>query len=77
MGVTVKPSTRNGKKIDVYKNGKLLASVGAIGYTDYGTLMQKGKRTEAAERRKRYKARHARNRNRKGTPGWYADKLLW
>ena len=31
LGVTVKPSTRKGKKIDVFKNGKKVASVGRLG----------------------------------------------
>jgi len=77
IGVTVKPSKRKGKKLDVYKNGKLVASIGAIGYTDYGTLLKKGKRAEAAKRRKQYKQRHQNNRTKKATPGWYADQLLW
>ena len=34
LGVTVKPSKLKGKKIDVFKNGKKVASVGAIGYDD-------------------------------------------
>ena len=31
LGVEVKPSTKKGKKIDVYKDGNIVASVGAIG----------------------------------------------
>ena len=27
--------------------------------------------------RKLYKIRHNKNRNKKGTNSWYADKLLW
>lgn len=77
IGVTVKPSTRKGKKIDVFKNGKKVASVGAIGYGDYPTFtMQRGK-TFADKRRKAYKQRHQKDRMRKGTPGYYADQLLW
>jgi thiamine monophosphate kinase len=77
IGVNVKPSKRKGKKLDVYQNGKLVASVGAIGYTDYGTLLAKGQRIEAEKRRKRYKQRHQANRTKRATPGWYADQLLW
>jgi hypothetical protein len=40
LGVTVKPSTVQGKKIDVFKNGTKIASVGALGYNDYPTFMQ-------------------------------------
>ncbi len=55
LGVTVKPSTRKGKKIDVFKNGKKVASVGAIGYGDFPTFtMQRGK-AFADKRRKAYR----------------------
>lgn len=35
------------------------------------------KKGTAEARRRAYKARHAGDRKTKGTPGWYADKLLW
>ena len=34
LGVIVQPSTSKGKKIDVFKDGKKIASIGAIGYGD-------------------------------------------
>jgi hypothetical protein len=82
LGVTVKPSTRKGKKIDVFKDGKKIASVGAIGYDDYPTFMKKEREGKvekgtAERRRKLYKIRHRKDRNVKGSPGYYADKLLW
>lgn len=82
LGVTVKPSKTKGKKIDVFKNGVKVASVGAIGYNDYPTFMhleKKGKvpKGTANSRRKNYKLRHQSNRNVKGSNGYYADKLLW
>ena len=77
LGVVVKPSTRKGKKIDVFRNGEKVASVGAIGYADYGTLLAKDQRKLAEKKRKAYKQRHASNRTKKHTPGWYADQLLW
>jgi hypothetical protein len=77
LGVTVKPSTRKGKKIDVFKNGNKVASVGALGYGDYPTFtIEKGK-AFANKRRRAYKQRHQKNRTRKGTPSYYADQLLW
>lgn len=81
-GLTVKPSKLSGKKIDVFKNGNKVASVGAIGYGDYPTFLElerKGKKPKgfANQRRKLYKLRHEKNRNKKGTNSWYADKLLW
>lgn len=77
LGVVVKPSTRKGKKIDVFKNGKKVASVGAKGYNDYHTFIQKKGKKFADERRKAYKKRHAKNRKVRNSAGYYADKLLW
>lgn len=81
-GVSVKPSTVQGKKIDVYKNGEKVASVGAIRYNDYPTFMRlerEGKvpKGTANLRRKAYKIRHQKDRSVRGSNGWYADKLLW
>ena len=45
IGVIVKLSGTKGKKIDVFKGGKKVASVGAIGYGDYPTFLKsKGKK---------------------------------
>ena len=44
LGVVVKPSKVKDKKIDVFKSGKKIASIGAIGYKDYPTYLKtKGK----------------------------------
>jgi len=82
LGVEVKPSKNKGKKIDVFKKGVKVASVGAIGYKDYPTYMQLEKRDKvpkgtASERRRLYKIRHKKDRNVRGSAGYYADKLLW
>lgn len=82
LGVTVKPSTVKGKKIDVFKAGKKIASIGAIGYNDFPTLLEKERfgivpKGEADKRQKLYKIRHESDRHEVGTPGYYADKLLW
>ena len=77
-GVVVKPSRTKGKKIDVFdKSGKKLASVGALGYGDYPTFMRKKGKEYADSRRKMYKVRHEKDRHKRGTPGFWADKLLW
>lgn len=77
-GVVVKPSRVDGKKIDVFdKSGKKLASVGALGYGDYPTFMRKKGKEYADSRRKMYKIRHQKDRHKRGTPGFWADKLLW
>lgn len=82
LGVEVKPSSVKGKKIDVFKNGDKIASVGALGMNDYPTYLEKEREGKvekgtADRRRKAYKTRHEKDRHTKGTRGYYADKLLW
>ena len=77
LGVNIKPSTKKGKKIDVRKDGKLVASIGAKGYKDYPTYLAENGKEVADKRRKAYKMRHEKNRHAPGTPGFYADKILW
>ena len=77
LGVTVKPSINPSKKLDVFKNGIKVASCGGIGYNDYPTYMEKYGKQYANERRRLYKIRHQTDRTVKGSPGYYADKLLW
>lgn len=78
MGVQVRPSMTKGKKIDVFDNdGKKLASIGAIGYGDYPTFRKERGQRFADQRRQAYKKRHEKDRHKKGTPGWFADNLLW
>ena len=80
LGVTVKPSSRQDKKIDVIKAGKKVASVGDKKYPDYGTYVNMEKAGQAPkgladDRRRAYKARH--KNYPVGSPGYWADKLLW
>jgi len=77
LGLVVKPSSVEGKKIDVYKGGVKVASVGALGYSDYPTYTKTIGKKYADERRRLYKIRHKKDRLKKGTNGWYADQLLW
>lgn len=77
LGVSVKHSTNPDKKIDVFKNGDKIASVGAMGYGDYPTYMRTRGKEYADERRRLYKIRHSSDRNIRGSNGFYADKLLW
>jgi hypothetical protein len=82
LGVVVKPSTNLLKKIDVFKNGKKVASVGARGMNDYPTYLEKEKKGYyekgyAYKRRKLYKERHEKDRHKIGSNGYYADKILW
>ena len=77
FGVKVKPSKNKTKKIDIYKNGDKIASVGANGMNDYPTYMQKMGTKYAKSRRRLYKMRHEKDRHVKWSNGWFADKLLW
>ena len=77
LGVEIKPSKLKGKKIDVFKNGKKIASIGAIGYGDFATFKQFKGNEFALKRQKAYKKRHQKYRTKKGTNSYYADKILW
>jgi hypothetical protein len=77
MGLTVKPSTNKTKKIDVYKKGDKIASVGAYGMNDFPTYIKKNGLKYAKTRRRLYRIRHRKDRGIKWSRGWLADKLLW
>ena len=77
LGVNVRPSKNKGKKIDVYKDDKKMASVGSINYNDYPTYIKTKGKKYADERKKLYKIRHSTDRTKIGSNGWYADRLLW
>jgi hypothetical protein len=57
-GLVVKPSKRKGKKLDVYKDGEYLHSVGQIGYKDYPTYLAEEGKKVAQERQRLYRLRH-------------------
>lgn len=77
LGVQIKPSTNKMKKIDVYKDGKKVASIGAAGMNDYPTYIQKKGKEYADERRRLYKIRFQKSRKKVGTNSYWADQLLW
>jgi hypothetical protein len=77
LGVTIKPSTNKGKKIDVFKDGKKLASVGALGMSDYPTYMKTKGQAYADERRRLYRIRHAKTMDKVGSASYYAARILW
>ena len=77
FGVEIKHSTNKRKKIDVYKKGKKVCSIGAYGMNDFPTHIQVKGLKYAKTRRRLYRIRHTRDRRVKGSCGWYADKLLW
>lgn len=74
LGVTIKPSTKKGKKIDVFKNNQLVTSIGASGMNDYPTYLKNEGKKIAEERKRLYKIRHSKNT---GIAGKYASEILW
>ena len=81
LGVNIRYSENPDKKLDVFKDGKKVASIGAAGYMDYILYKKaeaKGKYPKgyAEKRRKLYRIRHKKN-NVKGTAGYYAYNILW
>jgi len=86
LGVVIKVSQNAKKKIDVFdKKGKKLVSIGASGYLDYPNYIKKytkefGKKEgmkKANAKRSLYKKRHERDRQKKGSAGFYGDQILW
>ena len=74
MGLEIFPSKRKNKKIDVFKDGKYLASIGDNRYMDYPSILAKEGRETAEKHRRLY---HARHRNDDGMPGKLALAILW
>lgn len=82
LGVTIRPSSSKGKKIDVYKNGFKVASIGDIRYKDFWMYKRderngKYPKGYAEERRQLYKIRHNQSCIIKNSPGYYACEILW
>lgn len=76
-GVSVVISKTRGKKLDVFKNGKKIASIGSSSYGDFPTFTRKYGKSFANKRKKLYKIRHNKDRKKIGSAGYYADRLLW
>ncbi len=77
IGVTVQPSTNPKKKLDVFKGDQKVASVGAMGFSDYPHYLQDKGKAVAEERQRLYHIRHKKDAEKKGSPGYYASLLLW
>jgi hypothetical protein len=48
LNVAIRPSSDKNKKLDVYKNGFLIARIGAAGYGDYASYQQEEKKGAVA-----------------------------
>ena len=81
LNLTIKPSTNKKKKLDVFnsKNEKV-GSIGAIGYMDFASYIERDGKEVADKKRKAYLKRHAKEpkmKDGKRTNSYYADKILW
>jgi hypothetical protein len=74
MNLKIAPSKRKNKKIDVYKDGNYVISIGDIRYSDYPTYIKTKGKAYADKRRELF---YERNKNNNGLAGEYAKKLLW
>ena len=65
LNVDIRPSTKKHKKIDVYKNNKLVASIGDSRYLDYPNYVKLNGLAYAERKRSLYKMRHSKDRQKK------------
>jgi hypothetical protein len=77
IGVKIKPSTVKGKKLDVFKGDKKVASIGAASMMDFDRWKAKEGIEKANARRKAFRSRFAKQRTKVGTPAYYASEILW
>ena len=70
LGVEIVPSTVKNKKIDVFKDGIKVASIGDSRYSDYATTGNK-------EQRRRFKLRFDKSRKVVGSNSYWSDQILW
>ena len=75
----IAPSNTKGKKYDVYKDGKKLASFGALPYQHYHDKIGNYNKLDHYDenRRRLYNARHEKDKDIYEHPGWFASKYLW
>lgn len=77
LGVQIKPSKNKNKKIDVFKNDTKIASIGALGMSDYPNYLKAKGKAYADERRRLYKLRHAKTAQVKDSPSFFSSNILW
>jgi hypothetical protein len=74
--LNIVPSKKKNKKIDVYKNGEYIASIGDVRYNDYPTYIKNDGKQYADERRKLYYKRHNANSTKYSADN-LAKLILW
>ena len=77
LGVEIKPSKNKNKKIDVYKNGDKIASIGSIKNLDFPNHILKNGLEYANQKKKLYRLRHKNDINNKSGNGYWANNILW
>jgi hypothetical protein len=75
IGVKVTRASDIEKKLDVYYEGRKIASIGDSNYEDYFSYLKRDGKKVAEERRRLYKIRHAKDFDHLG--GFLAWVLLW
>lgn len=73
LGLTIKPSTKGHYKLDVFKDGAYVTSIGDSRYKDYIIYREERGEDYAQERRRLYKLRH----KKEGVRGMLASAILW
>jgi hypothetical protein len=78
--ITIDLSSNKNKKIDVFIDNDKVASVGNLGYSDFGTYMETHGEDFAEIRKKLYYQRHKNENDIKDgevTNSWFAKYFLW
>ena len=76
LGVLIQLSYNPKKKIDIFKEGEFICSIGALGMKDFPHYLKEKGKEYADERRRLYHIRHRKD-NKEGTPGYYSLHILW
>jgi hypothetical protein len=72
LGVEIQPSTKGNYKLDVYRDGKYLTSIGDKRYMDFQMYMEIDP-VLAEKRRQLYRQRHT----KEGIREYLAKHILW
>jgi len=73
IGVQIYPSKKGNYKLDVYRNGEYIMSIGDMRYKDFVMYWKEKGKAHAEERRRLYHGRH----KNEGIRGRMAKAILW
>jgi hypothetical protein len=74
--VEIEPSTRKNKKLDIYKDGNYLFSIGDSRYNDYHSYKKIDKEL-AEKKRMAYYNRHYKDLSKPLSRGFFSWYILW